>query len=362
MSWQLAPHHESLIPGVRALNERLRAGNLEDEYLFDERQVTTGTRMPQMPRTQLLLLEGEHVRGGVLLQEQSFWLANETCNVANLQTPVSEGIVNKRYAQAAGVMMSKLQKAQPYLFAVGMGNKTRPLPRLLSAMKWRIEEVPFFFCVTNANAFLRNLGPLRSRRGRRCVATLAASTGAGWCALQAARVWKHRSISKLESVQIESWDSWADDVWNASTKSYSFIARRKAEDLPAFLPIGQRDQVAWRFEEKGKVVGWAAAMVHRVPNSTYFGNMMVGTLLDCLCVPGFERRVVASTSELMNRLGADMLLSNQTHWAWQQAFRACGFFSGPSNYLLGTSPVLSKTVDFRTAHLTRADGDGRIHL
>jgi hypothetical protein len=363
MAWQLAQFDESLIPAVKALNSRLRAGNMEEGYLFNETGCAAAkTLTPQMKKEQVLLLDGENVRGGALLQHHPFWLSGETSIVTNIQTPVSEGRVNNKFAQAAAIMMSKLQGQNSKLFALGMGDIHQPWPRLLKALKWRVEPMPFYFRVANARAFLKNLAPLNSTRWRRIAASLAANSGVAWAGLTVVRAFKQRSKSSLSARPVSHWDTWADAVWSKAQPEYSLLGRRQAEDLVSFLPIGQRDLVAWRFEDHGTVVGWAAAMVHRIPDSTHFGAMTVGTLLDCLAVPGHEAGIVASASEQMEDLEADILVSNQTHRSWTTALRRSGYFEAPSNYMLGTSPELTRLIQFDKAHITRADGDGRIHL
>jgi hypothetical protein len=63
---------------------------------------------------------------------------------------------------------------------------------------------------------------------------------------------------------------------------------------------------------------------------------------------------------------ADLVISNQTHALWVNAFRRAGFHTAPSNYLLATSKNLTAAIlaggGGDRAHLTRGDGDGRIHL
>lgn len=106
-----------------------------------------------MKKEQILLLDGENVRGGALLQHHPFWLSGETSIVTNIQTPVSEGRVNNSFAQAAAIRMSKLEARNPKLFALGMGDIDQPWPRLLKALKWRVEPMPFYFRVANTRAF-----------------------------------------------------------------------------------------------------------------------------------------------------------------------------------------------------------------
>ena len=48
---------------------------------------------------------------------------------------------------------------------------------------------------------------------------------------------------------------------------------------------------------------------------------------------------------------------------WWKALRADGFLEGPSNFLLGTSPALTKlAASVSEVHVNRGDGDGPVHL
>ena len=75
----------------------------------------------------------------------------------------------------------------------------------------------------------------------------------------------------------------------------------------------------------------------------------------------------ASAAELDDR-GVDVVISNQSHAVWCEAFRSCGFLEGPSNRLFACSQALAQQLDtpFEAArslmHLTRGDGSGPIHL
>jgi len=58
---------------------------------------------------------------------------------------------------------------------------------------------------------------------------------------------------------------------------------------------------------------------------------------------------------------------NHSHADWVKTFRSAGFLSGPSNYLLAmtkriTELVLAVPHGADHIHVTRGDGDGRIHL
>jgi predicted MPP superfamily phosphohydrolase len=63
----------------------------------------------------------------------------------------------------------------------------------------------------------------------------------------------------------------------------------------------------------------------------------------------------------------DLVLVNHSHAAWVRAFSSAGFLAGPSNYLLAISKRLTELVRAEPQgeermHVTRGDGDGRIHL
>jgi hypothetical protein len=73
------------------------------------------------------------------------------------------------------------------------------------------------------------------------------------------------------------------------------------------------------------------------------------------------------TEREMASQGADLVVVNHSHSEWVKAFRSAGFLSGPSNYLLAmtkrlTEMVFSVSDGEERIHVTRGDGDGRIHL
>ena len=71
--------------------------------------------------------------------------------------------------------------------------------------------------------------------------------------------------------------------------------------------------------------------------------------------------------EMLRKKKADLIVSNQSHIFWKNAFKMNSFIRGPSNYIYALSKILSdklmsdkKLKDY--IHLTRGDGDGPIHL
>jgi hypothetical protein len=97
---------------------------------------------------------------------------------------------------------------------------------------------------------------------------------------------------------------------------------------------------------------------------SHFGNLRVATVLDAVALPEATVPLVSQLRRLLARDGADLIVTNQSHTHWIDAFKNAGFLGGPSNYLLAISPALSNAIGDRSAriHVTRGDGDGRIHL
>jgi hypothetical protein len=102
-------------------------------------------------------------------------------------------------------------------------------------------------------------------------------------------------------------------------------------------------------------------------DSRHFGNLNVGTILDCVAAADSRTAAISQTANLLARLGADIVLTNHAHGSLQQACLQAGFRQGPSNYVLAASPRLvtaigGSPVACGQIYLTRADGDGRINL
>jgi len=74
----------------------------------------------------------------------------------------------------------------------------------------------------------------------------------------------------------------------------------------------------------------------------------------------------AVIDNVVRHQGADLVITNQTHAAMQAAFSHAGFQRGPSNYILGLSKAIAEKVRAgrgeAAIHITRGDGDGRMHL
>jgi hypothetical protein len=96
-----------------------------------------------------------------------------------------------------------------------------------------------------------------------------------------------------------------------------------------------------------------------------FGNLRLGSIVDCLAPPAAAGAVIRAATSLLEQRGVDLIVSNQIHAAWGRALLGTGFRAGPSNYLFALSPAFAKAASGASPgdfHVNRGDGDGPIHL
>lgn len=317
-----------------------------------------------------VVLEEDTIRGGFLLAGFTGWFnEGQAVRVWNCREPISEGIVNSKYSLLAIHILKHIQRHSPYVFALGMGGEQLPFPRLLRGAGWTIDPVPFLFRIVSAGRFARELSLLQGRR-LRPLARLAASVGA---AQAGAALLQIRSLSASFAARgctiemMEEWGDWADEVWSRFGVICSFSVERNREMLRSLYPLADGRITAWLIRHRGAVLGWAATMNTQMENHKYFGNMRVGTILDCVAAPEGIRACAALVTKILARQGADLIVTNQSHVDLIRAFRQTGFLSGRSNYILATSKGFSEAISKQQGgrqrvHFTRGDSDGRGHL
>jgi hypothetical protein len=371
MSLRVVYHDASHAPAVRAFNARMRAA---DASLFGLPE-TAPAPNPNTPapgiefRHFLVVDDAGEVRGGYFIRSQPFYIRGRVHTIGHYQAPLSEGVVDKRYAAVGAAMLAHALAEQPLLFAMGMGGIDRPLPRMLRAMGWPILETPFYFLVLNAGRFLRNIGTLRSRRARRVAADVLAFSGLGGLALkgiQWART-RNRFDPKYGQIPIREFSAWADQVWQASAAQYSLSAVRTAEYLRFIYPCMQSPYYGVRLAEGDAPAGWVQMLDCQPLDRSYFGGMRVAALVDGIGPPAVIPSLVHSAVKAARERHADLVVSNQMHRDWTSALKGAGFWRGPSNYLLALSKELRKLVDpleeaIPHIHFNRGDGDGRVNL
>ena len=297
--------------------------------------------------------------------EQPGWLNGQIVPAVNFQSPLSEGIVDPKFVGVAMQMVRFMQKQAAAVFMVGMGAIDRPLPKLLLASGWSVRPVPFLFRVHRAGRFFAELQMLKGSPLKCVGAQVARFTGLGALAL----AYKQRQPTARGATirQVDRWGDWADDIWLRARQSCSFAVVRDRRNLESLYPTSDARTRIFLIERNQQPVGWSVCFNAPMKNHHHFGNLQVGSILDCMAAEDAMAATAILTDKELASEGADLVLVNHSYAAWADAFHAAGFLSGPSNYMLAMAKklveALRSTADGESrVHVTRGDGDGRIHL
>jgi hypothetical protein len=368
MAIRVVPFTANEVAAVRAFNDRMTAAQAAVDFLLPTSPNPNGCIPRAIQQVQYLAVDdGEAVRGGVLEVDHEAVLAGAPVRVCNFQSPLSEGIADSRYALVALQILKFLQRKSPYAFIVGMGHRDRPLPRLLAAAGWTIRTIPFLVRPVRYGRVLTQLPMLRQKPAMSIAARVAAVTGAAWVGGQALRLRRIPAVIRSRGFSIEpirEWGDWATDLWQQASGHCSFAVQRDRQALDILYPLHHGPCLAFVVRRGPTIVGWIVGVRTTMRDDPHFGNLTVATVLDCVSAPGASVAVACLGASALER-GADLLITNQSHVSWVEAFRSCGFLPGPSNYLLATSKPLSEAIAAAGAdrvHVVRGDGDGRIHL
>jgi hypothetical protein len=388
MNLRIEPFTTLHLDGIRELNRRFDAANVQKGFRLPESWHNPSQEAfgppPRLPfeQRQYLVLDGERVVGGFMLQEQRFQLLGRLEWITNIQAPISLGVVDRQYAMLGGWMIKTILASKPLLFALGMGGMEMPFPRLLKALRWHIDPVPFQFRVLRPARFLKEIRMLRRSPARYWAARAAAITGAGWAGIRIAqwasglraRAGKRAGkstppvVAEVTAELVSGWGAWTDEVWEEYKQECSMAGLRDCATMQLFQPFDTPRFQVYRFKAPdGRLVGWASIQSRQMENSPHFGDLMVKTILDSVCLPGWEDNVAQGATKACMTDGADLIVSNQQRRLWVGALSKCGFLSGPSNYLLALSPALTRALEplpeqLGRAHISRADADGRWQL
>lgn len=372
MAFAIKPYTEDLIPAVKDFNCRLEAGGAPPEFRFPEDP--TPEWLPKVDNRRIyqeffLLVEKDAVRGGYVFKNQDFSLWGKVQPIGYLHWPISEGLVNKAYAWVALQMLRHGLELQRLIYGLGMGGyDAGPLPQMLKALGWSMCTVPFHFKVNCPKQFLKEIQALRRTRARSLMMDIAAITGTGGVALKILQSALAKRGSPEERTQeIHGFCSWADNLWNECKGRYAMIAVRDCDALNILYPSNSKRFLCYKTTRGGTILGWTVVLDTQMRDHKYFGNMRVGSIVDCLALPEDASAVIRGATLALEERAVDLIVSNQLHAAWSAALRNAGFLSGPSNFLFAASRELTKLLrpfDLKAAevHMTRGDGDGPIHL
>jgi hypothetical protein len=364
----IQPYLREHEPAVAEFNQRLRAAG------EDENMVFYGHAEPRwLPRTTASRIHNEFfvaldngvVRGGYALKTQDFLFPDRKIrSIGYYHHPLSEGIVNKAHAAVGMLLLRDAMQRSPLLYCLGMGGYDRPLPQMLIRLGWTHCLVPFLFRVLSPTKFLRQMQTLRASPKRRIAMDLAAFAGAGWLVsslLQGYRKLAAPGTRKAEVSEVQSFSDETQSVWEEAQHACSLTAVRDRETLRVLYPSSETHLTRIAIRRAGQLIGWAVVGERR--QDAKYGSLRVGSVIDCWALPGECRPVVHAATETLKRQRFDLILTNQSHQDWANAFKSAGYLTGASNFLFAASKKLAELLapfeqTKKRMHFTRADGDG----
>jgi len=134
---------------VRRFNQRMRERGVDPAYLLptEVQDDPPGDPAPPIWSEYILAVEsdtinGSEVRGAYLAQWRKFLVMGEERRLGNYQTPISEGIIDRKYTSVGIASLKFAMRSNPYWYTVGMGGLDRPLPKILRSFGWNLVLVP----------------------------------------------------------------------------------------------------------------------------------------------------------------------------------------------------------------------------
>jgi hypothetical protein len=359
------PH---LAPEVAAFNQRLRAGGVG--YQFPEQP--TSQWLPKragfhLSQEYFLAVEdGGTVRGGYILKRQDFMIHGFRRPVAFYHLPLSEGLIDRRFAALGLRLLTDALKREPALFVLGIGSRSEPLAGMLTALAWQLHSVPFHVRVLRPFRTARRLAYLRRSRLRRLALDVAAFSGAAAMATRFVSRAAEPAEPGITSAEHDDFGDWADAIWADARTQYSVAAVRDRQTLDALYPRHRSRFIRLLVEQRGRPIGWAVLLATDMRQHKYFGSLRVGSIVDGLARREDAHRVVTAAVQCLRERGVDLIVSNQASSAWTRGLERGGFVAGPSTFLFGASKALAALagadLHLGDYHLNRGDGDGPINL
>ncbi len=365
---EIVAYRAEHVVAVRDFNARLRDGGVA---LFQFPESPTPAKPPngdgrEIDEEYFLAVENGSVRGGYILKHQPFWIKGQVLEVGYLTLPVSEGIINKAYRRVGIDLFVDATKRVPLQFGLGMGSMEAPFVKIMQALGARARSVPFYLRVVHPARFLHQCTYVRTSALRRNLLDVLAVTGIGGIAIKLVQATQRRSPSSDRGVGVEvveEFEDWCEIVWARSRDEYVMAALRDSAALRTLYPKGDR-YIRLKVSRGKNPIGWAVVLATQMSGNKFFGNMKVGTIVDCLAQRQDAKAIVDIATQYLERAGGvDLIVSNQSAGVWGQALLERGYLRGPSNFIFTATKELSRFLEpldgtFDRIHLTRGDGEG----
>jgi hypothetical protein len=368
MAIRIVPHSAQLSSAVHEFNMRMRAGGSPWGFFVDPEPFWPRQRGKSVWREYYVAVDDDNsVRGGYALKPQQWRVRGAAHVITDWQGPYSEGSVNAKHATLGLRLIRDMLGKRPLLYSWGHGGNEQPVVQMLQKMGWWLHNTPFCLRVLRPARFLRLNAYLRTSTLRRAALDLLAFSGLGALGLRvlhhALRL-KARRRFRASAAEFADFGDWADALWERCARRYAAIAVRDAASMNVLAPkTGWPSVTRLKVELAGRVIGWALVMDTRMQRDARFGDLHVGSIVDCFADPDDAGEVVAASTAVLRRRGVDLIASNQSHPAWVRGFADNGYLVLPNRRLFAASPELRRLLEpvAETAqglHLTNFDGHG----
>ncbi len=359
---------------MQEFNQRMREGGSPWSFYLDPEPDWIPKRPGQSVwREYYLAVEDDTaVRGAYALKPQDWLVKGQIQVVTDWQGPFSEGAIDVRHGTLGLRMIRDMLKKRPLLYSWGHGGDDQPVVQMLRKMNWTLHPTPFCLWIEKPARFLRLNAQLRKSAARRLVLDAMAYTGLGWLALRAMhgglRLKAGARRFDSTAVEVSSFGPWADELWERCKGTYQAIAVRDAASMNALAPEGNWPPVTrLKVERSGQTIGWALTMDTQMRGEHRFGDLRVGSIVDCLADPQDAGDVVAAATRYLTRRGVDIVVSNQSHPGWARGFAQNGYAVLANKRLFAMSPPLLEALApfdqvSQGLHMTNMDGHGPMAL
>lgn len=353
MGYRLEPYTTEWEPAAGRYNERLHASGAAPFLLPGQSPAAAAAAGPITRGYFLVADDSNEVRGSCLMQHHRAWVDQTEAEAVNIQSPLSEGLADRRHAGVAPWMMREIVRRHPFAYSVGMGSETLPYPRLLRSLGWRVAAAPFYFRVLDGRRFLAQMRPLREHPRFGSFASIGAAIpllpGLAFTLLHAWR--RKRGSSGAPPAAAQAAD------WSRIRTRYGFAVERDPASLDWLYPPADG-----HFRRTAVSGGLAVLRTSQFSGHPYFGDLRVATLAEILAEPGAERSLIRAATGAARQMDAAVVVTNQSAPELCAAVEAEGWISYRSNYLTALSPPLAAKAGTQACYITRGDGDGLVNL
>lgn len=321
-------------------------------------------------RRRLLLCEGDEVRAFHNFFEHEIYLNGRPHRFVWPNGPLSEGIVNPRYAMSWPMLLAHSLKLNP--LHLWMGGPT-PVHAMLERMGWkRTSPLPRFLLPLRPGKILREMDWFQRSPGRALVARMLRTTGLGHAIAFLASGWKRLTGSR-SGMHVEEWDhfgDWADRLWHRVQGQYAAVVRRDAATMNRLYRPQDRRFRRFLIRKGDREIGWFLATTRLLPTSELnlgFGSLRVGVLVDTFAEPEDARDLMRHAVATMIADDVDLVFGHWSHHAWQRACKDVGFLRQCRNYPLFVSPagrdlLFTEGCPLEAVHFTESDNDGPYYI